>query len=331
MIVGGHATIGGLGPASRMWGAALDHIVGATVVLADGSVANCSTTENPDLFWAIRGAGASFGVITEFQVFTHPAPPALAYSYSFSGRPYAGLAKRFKEWQAMVARPDLSLKIASEAILSELGLIIEGTFFGTQAEFEALNLTTFLPNFPDPNVVVFEDWAGLLGHWAESAGLEIGGGIPNAFYAKSLVFTADNLVPDSGIDALFQYLDRADKGTLLWFGIFDFQGGHTNTIPQDATAFGHRDALVYWQGYVSTILPPLSQKSISFMENATAILANSVPGSLNNGAYPGYVDPELGQSGQVAYWDSNYPRLQQVKKVLDPNDMFHNPQSVRLP
>jgi len=304
--------------------------VGATVVQADGSVVHANATENTDLFWSIRGAAASIGVITEFEIFTHDIiDQTIVYSYTFSGRPFAPLAARFKEWQALAASPDLSWKFSSEAIVSDVGFIIEGTFFGSQAEFEALNMSLLLPNFPQPDTIVFDSWAGMLSHWAESEALEIGGGIPNTFYAKSLVFDPANLIPDAQIDALFNYLDEADPGTLLWFGIFDLQGGQTSQIPQDSTAFAHRNAIFYFQAYASGLLPPLSQQSISFLENMTAIISS--PQVLANGAYPGYVDPELGQNGQTAYWESNYPRLQRMKKELDPTDLFHNPQSVRLP
>ena len=95
--IGGHATIGGLGPPSRMWGSALDHVVGATVVLADSSIVTVSDTENPDLFWALKGAGASFGIVTEFEIRTHPAPGNMVqYSYTYSGKPFSKHGDRLK-------------------------------------------------------------------------------------------------------------------------------------------------------------------------------------------------------------------------------------------
>jgi FAD/FMN-containing dehydrogenase len=72
--LGGHATIGGLGPTSRMWGSALDHVEEVQVVLANSSIIRASEIENPDVFFALKGAGASFGVITEFKVRTEPEP-----------------------------------------------------------------------------------------------------------------------------------------------------------------------------------------------------------------------------------------------------------------
>jgi len=79
--IGGHATMGGLGPASRMWGSAMDHVVEVEVVLADGSVVTASTNENVDVFWAMKGAGSSFGIVTNFKFKTHPAPGSAGKAY----------------------------------------------------------------------------------------------------------------------------------------------------------------------------------------------------------------------------------------------------------
>jgi FAD/FMN-containing dehydrogenase len=72
--VGGHALHGGYGFSSHTHGLSLDWIEGATVVLANASVVDCSATENVDLFWAIRGAGSSFGIVTEFRFNTFAVP-----------------------------------------------------------------------------------------------------------------------------------------------------------------------------------------------------------------------------------------------------------------
>jgi FAD/FMN-containing dehydrogenase len=78
--IGGYATIGGLGPTSRQWGAALDHVEEVEVVLANSSIVRASSSQKADLFWALKGAGASFGVITEFIVRTEPEPGKASYS-----------------------------------------------------------------------------------------------------------------------------------------------------------------------------------------------------------------------------------------------------------
>jgi len=65
--VGGLATAGGIGWLVREHGLTIDHLRAATLVLADGSVVRVSASEHPDLFWAVRGAGANFGIVTSFE------------------------------------------------------------------------------------------------------------------------------------------------------------------------------------------------------------------------------------------------------------------------
>ena len=86
--IGGHATIGGLGPSSRMWGAALDHVEEVEVVLANSSIVRASEKQNADVFWALKGAGASFGIITEFKVrFSSPRAPHVLTEYRSAPNP----------------------------------------------------------------------------------------------------------------------------------------------------------------------------------------------------------------------------------------------------
>jgi FAD/FMN-containing dehydrogenase len=75
--VGGHFTHGGYGYQSRSWGLALDSIVGLDVVLADGSYIHANASKFPDVFFALRGAADSFGVITYFHLQTRPAPSSI--------------------------------------------------------------------------------------------------------------------------------------------------------------------------------------------------------------------------------------------------------------
>jgi hypothetical protein len=74
--VGGLTLGGGIGWLSRAWGLACDQMVGATVVTADGSVRHADPASEPDLFWALRGGGGNFGIVTEFELQLHDLPPA---------------------------------------------------------------------------------------------------------------------------------------------------------------------------------------------------------------------------------------------------------------
>jgi hypothetical protein len=332
--IGGHATIGGLGPTSRQWGACLDHVEEVEVVTADGVIKRASATVNSDLFWALKGAGGSFGVITEFVCRTQPEPgEAIQFSYSFTTRPYRSMAPIFKAWQKFVSNPDLTRKFSSELVFTEAGLIISGTYFGSREEYDALQLEK---NFPGPQVakvIRFHNYLGVVAHWAEEFALKLVGGLSSPFYAKTLTFNGANLIPDQTIDDFLKFLDETKKGTPVWFVIFDLEGGAINDVPKDATAYAHRDALFYLQSYgiALDLKGRVSPTLKAFLENINKVIKQTINDSVvesDFGSYPGYVDPTL-ENGPKEYWRHNLPRLEQIKAVVDPTDMFHNPQSVR--
>ncbi|ORY13522.1 putative glucooligosaccharide oxidase [Clohesyomyces aquaticus] len=325
--IGGHATIGGLGPSSRMWGTALDHVQEIQVVLANSTIVRASETEHSDVFWAMKGAGASFGIITEFKVRTQAEPgESVLYSYSITAGTAAAKANAFKQWQALVSDPNLSRKFASQFVLSDLGVIITGTFFGSKAEYDSLNIEGRLPK-KEGSVVVFKDWLGLVSHWAEDVALQVGGGVASNFYSKSFAYTPDDLLSDAAVDKLFDYVDKTDKGTPVWFVIFDLAGGAVNDVAPTATSYGHRDALFYSQSYAVNLFGRVTPTIRSFLTGFNKVIQDGLPGH-SLGAYAGYVDPAL-TNGQESYWRGNYPRLQQIKAAVDPKDLFHNPQSVK--
>jgi alkanesulfonate monooxygenase SsuD/methylene tetrahydromethanopterin reductase-like flavin-dependent oxidoreductase (luciferase family) len=70
--VGGLATAGGIGFLSRKFGLTIDHVTAAEVVLVDGRMVRADARENPDLFWALRGAGGNFGIVTAFELDAYP-------------------------------------------------------------------------------------------------------------------------------------------------------------------------------------------------------------------------------------------------------------------
>ncbi|KAJ7272726.1 hypothetical protein B0H12DRAFT_1228723 [Mycena haematopus] len=324
--IGGHATIGGLGPISRQWGTALDHVLEVEIVLANGTITRANATSNPDILFAVKGAAASFGIVTEFVFLTHPEPTeAVIYSYKLQLGKHADLAPTFAAWQAIVADPNLDRKLASEVIIFELGMIISGTYFGTRDEYNTLNFEGRLSQNAAVSVSVLDDWLGIVGNWAETEALQIVGDISGPFYSKSLTFKATTLIPMTGIQDLFNYFDNADKGTLIWFAIFDVEGGAVNDVPQNATAYAHRDAQFYMQTYAVGI-GSLSNETTAFVTNMSDIVTNSMPG-VQFGAYAGYVDPKL-TDGPQEYWGTNLPRLESIKAAIDPGDLFHNPQSV---
>ncbi|KAI9867919.1 MAG: hypothetical protein M1813_007741 [Trichoglossum hirsutum] len=324
---GGHLTIGGFGPMSRMWGPALDHIIGVQVVLADSSIIHASSTEHPDIFFAIKGAAAGFGIVTEFTVRTHPAPEEVVrYSFSVELGSFGSTAQTFKNWQSFVSNPNLSRKLYTQVTLCAVGMIVSGVFTGSREEFDSLNLEGVFPHHVKSKVAVFRDWLGLVVHWTEDIGLHLVGGIRCAFYSKCLAFKTSDLMPSSCIDSLFHYLDEAEKGTPLWFLNFELQGGAANDIPMGDTAFAHRDTLIYSESF-GVDIAALSPTTRKFVTGINEVITTAMPNTVF-GSYPGYVDPAL-PNGQESYWGPNLQKLERIKREIDPKDVFHNPQSVR--
>jgi hypothetical protein len=144
----------------------------------------------------LKGAAAGFGVITEFIVQTHPEPTEVTqYTYSITTGPKADMAGTFANWQKFISNPDLSRKFASQLILFELGMIIEGTYFGPKAEFDALGFEEAMGNKGSLKTAVLDDWLGTVANWAENEALQLVGGIVS--FLKSL--DMKKLIPCSSV------------------------------------------------------------------------------------------------------------------------------------
>jgi FAD/FMN-containing dehydrogenase len=98
---------GGTGWLTRRFGLSCDNVEGFTLVTADGSVVRTNLKENPDLFWALRGGGGNFGVVTEFEVKLHPLT-AVVLAEGLS--PEAGIRPLLEFWRDFMAEAPLDLK-----------------------------------------------------------------------------------------------------------------------------------------------------------------------------------------------------------------------------
>jgi hypothetical protein len=106
---------GGTGWLNRLHGLSCDNVVGFTVVIADGSIVRANSEENPDLFWALRGGGGNFGVVTEFEVNLHPVNSVLFGTGMCFGEDIPKIVKHWRDF--MPHAPDnlrwgISLTIA---------------------------------------------------------------------------------------------------------------------------------------------------------------------------------------------------------------------------
>ncbi|HWQ01960.1 MAG TPA: FAD-binding oxidoreductase, partial [Gaiellaceae bacterium] len=111
--VAGLTLHGGIGHLRRKYGLSIDNLRSVDIVTADGQLRHASATENPDLFWAVRGAGSNFGVVTAFEFDAHPVGPMVTVGAVFY--PLDEAAKLLPAWRDyMASAPD---ELSSLAIL----------------------------------------------------------------------------------------------------------------------------------------------------------------------------------------------------------------------
>ncbi len=111
--IGGLCLGGGMGWLTRQHGLTIDNLLAASVVLADGRVVRAAEDENPDLFWAIRGGGGNFGIVTSFEFALHEVGPTVQVGMLFYGLEDATAALRAARETIPVLPADVSFQIVA--------------------------------------------------------------------------------------------------------------------------------------------------------------------------------------------------------------------------
>ncbi|KAG8968908.1 hypothetical protein FRC05_001276 [Tulasnella sp. 425] len=334
---GGHASYGGFGLYGRTAGLLLDRVVAAEVVVANGSVVTASNQANSDLFWAVRGAAPSYGIVTAWTFNTLPAPSSLinywyTFSSSLSNAQAVQILQAFMNFAA--AKPTKQLQSVTNLQVNNGHVYIEimGTFYGTASDFN--NAISPLQNSFPPNVgmslrTTSRDWYGGLTEFTGSLNTSGPDDYDN-FFAKSIF--SSTAYSQAAITNWVNYMtQQGSAAPVLWWVLIDMYGGAVSDIPEDATAYAHRSAVLNFQfyGYSSNDghSPWVGQSGIDFMNGLTASLDPN-PWA----AYPNYIDPTLtAAQWQSLYYGGHMDRLQQLKATWDPFNVFRFPQSIPLP
>ncbi|KAF1961556.1 FAD-binding domain-containing protein [Byssothecium circinans] len=335
--VGGHFTHGGYGHTSRNWGIALDHIVGLDVVLADGSLVKADSTTNQDLFWALRGAADSFGIITNFYLRTNPAPESVTY-FSFRwGDKLFGKKDDFTGTFLHLQEVSLNKSIIDNRI--SYGIFLDGvstfnlggTFFGSPEEFNKAILPEITRSVPAPNNIVVEayDWIGYLKLMSDVNSIEVpleGYDEHDTFFAKSIT------VPELGggltktaVDSFYTYI--AKGAPIPYFVIINLYGGPGSAINTKDTkfaAYNDRDSLWVFQNYGSSG----SQQGVKWINGINDAIIKAQP-QTHFGAYLNYVDPTYSAetAHELYYGKELTTKLEALKDKYDPKSTFWNPQT----
>jgi hypothetical protein len=316
---------GGIGYLSRRFGLTVDNLLSADVVLADGSFVTASETSHSDLFWALRGGGGNFGVVTSFTFRCHPIGEAgvivggpVLYDFADTAevmRWYRELLPSLPEelsgWIGLITIPPAPP--FPEELWGRKSCAIVWCYTGPHdraddvlAPVRSFGSPLVVGLHPMPFTVLQSAFDGLY-----PAGLQ--------WYWRADFF---NEISDAAINVHTRFGAQLPTGhsTMHLYPI----DGAASRVPADATAFAYRDG--GWAGVIVGVDPdPANAATISGW--ARDYWTELHPSSAG-GAYVNFLMEE-GQERVRASYRGNYDRLVQVKHRYDPNNVFHINQNIR--
>jgi FAD/FMN-containing dehydrogenase len=337
--IAGLALGGGLGVLGRRYGLTSDQMVSAQVVLADGDVVFCDESHEPDLFWALRGAGAgNFGVVTSFSFRTEPAPQVVDFHLAWNFDLAAAVIEAWQAW-APVAPDELaaSLKVIAPGDPDRAPAVnVYGALQTSAPDAPTVRLLHSAIDHLRRRVGAEPAWQWAQRHpfaqsrrfWAQlpPPGAAFEALAPPAeahpwLAARSEFFRRP--LPTRAVTELLEVLAagrrRGEEREL------DFMpwGGAYNRVPADATAFVHRHELFQLK-HSATLGPDATSGA---KEAAHAFVRRSWElthtwGS--GGVFPAFPDSDLPKPPE-AYFGGNLPRLRRIKAHYDPANVFGSP------
>ncbi len=309
---------GGAGHLRRKHGLSIDNLLSVDIVTADGQLRRASASENEDLFWAVRGAGSNFGVVTSFEFQAHPVGPEVMVGAIFY--PQDAARAILAAWRDFMAgAPDELSSVAicwsippgepfPPALHGAPVVVVAGAYAGPVSEGEAV---------VQPLRELAEPLLDLSGPWPW-VGLQSGfdalfpkGGF---YHWKSRALAE---LTDDAIEEIADYAGRRPSpltDLIVWHN-----GGAMGRVGESDTAYGGRDASWLVTGEVSWTDPAQSDEAIAWGREFWAAMGKHSTGGLYLN-FPGFAEEkeELVKAG----YGANYPRLAELKAKYDPSNLF---------
>ncbi|MGR5065158.1 FAD-binding oxidoreductase [Photobacterium sp. DNB22_13_2] len=314
---------GGFGWLTRKYGMTIDNLVSAQVITADGQQLTASAAENSDLFWAIRGGGGNFGIVTEFEFQLHPVgPEVLAGLIVFPFDQAKQVLEQYREFTQtapedlnvwVVMRQAPPLPFLPEEVHGKEVIVLAIFYVGDLVQGEAL--LEPLRQFGTP----YGEHIGAQPYtaWQQAFDPLLTEGMRN--YWKSHNFTE---LHDDALELLLQYAGNLPSPHCEIF--IGQLAGAANSVASDAMAYSSRDAKFVLNVHARWETPAEDEASINWARDffkATTPYASA-------GAYVNFMTEEEGGRVSDAY-DSNYQRLVKIKRQYDPDNLFHHNQNIK--
>jgi len=301
----------------------IDNLASTDVIAADGKKLRASENENADLFWALRGGGGNFGVVTQFEFKLHPVgPEILAGLIVFPLDQAKRVLRQYREfvesapeelsvWVVLRQAPPLPF-LAKE--VHGKGVVVLAVFYaGDMAEGE--KLIAPLRRFGDAH----GEHIGAQPYvqWQKAFDPLLTPGARN--YWKSHNFTEFR---DEALDTMIQFANRLPSPQCeIFIGLI---AGAANRVPADAMAYGHRDAKFVLNVHGRWDDAAHDETCIAW---ARAFFKASAPYA-SSGAYVNFMTEDESDRVAAAY-GANYARLVQTKRRYDPENVFHLNQNIK--
>jgi FAD/FMN-containing dehydrogenase len=309
VAVGGLVLSGGMGLAGRALGLTLDRVTSFDVVTADGRPRRVSTRSDEDLFWALRGGGGSFAIVTAVRLRAYRVRRAAWFFASFPG---AARDETLAAWDELA--PGAPPELTSICTLTGEGATVLGQYLGTEPALR--RLIAPLARIPGADVSAgTSDYLPLQRRWAGCAD----GGLSSCHRNERTSFDASSIYVAKRLSAAGRraFVTAADTGATL---VLDAYGGAINRVRADATAFVHRD--VRYSVQILSYAPIAAARA--HVRKARALIGRYG----NGGAYPNYPDLDL-TDPLHAYYGANLPRLRAIKRDVDPHGRFDLVQGIK--
>ncbi|WP_144140568.1 FAD-binding oxidoreductase [Paraburkholderia sp. BCC1884] len=314
---------GGFGWLSRKYGMTVDNLISADVVTADGELLHASDGSHEDLFWAIRGGGGNFGVVTRFEFALHPVGP-LVYG-GLVVLPFAQAKQALLQYRAAAASmpDDLSVWVVSR--LAPPLPFLPADIHGKPVIVFAICYSGPLENGP-ATVASIRAFGTPVGEqlgpmpyemWQQAFDPLLTPGARNYWKSHNLAEISDGLI-DTLIHAIAELPSPQCE---IFFGQI---GAQTQRVAVDATAYPARDAQYAMNVHGRWDEASDDARCIAW---ARAFFDASAPFALGS-VYVNFMTQE--ETGRVAdAYGPNYERLVVVKGHYDPHNLFHHNQNIR--
>ncbi|WP_270938280.1 FAD-binding oxidoreductase [Falsiroseomonas oryzae] len=322
--IAGLTLSGGHGYLSRKFGLTIDNLVEADVVLADGSFAVASETQNPDLFWALRGGGGNFGVVTSFLFRAHPVSTVFAGPIAWD---QAHARQVMRSYRDMLPRlpEELGVFLGLKTVPSTAPFpqqhwgqricLLMCCYAGEESEGRRA-IAPLLQQLPEP----WFNWMGMMPYPALQSMFD-----PLMPKGMQWYWRGDFVksLPDEAIAAHLEQAARTPSELSLMH-LYPIDGA-VHRVAKDATAWNCRDAT--WSMVIAGI-DPNPQMAGTVTRWAKAYWDAVHPFDLG-GAYPNFMMDDEGEARIRASFGDNYPRLAAVKRHYDPANLFRVNQNIR--